>query len=80
MRPPGPRACPLCLFDVCDDWGRRQLGRIDLLGVMMEAAAQGDGRRDDGKSNNDAHDLIPLTWHLHSIWVRETLSISPRYA
>jgi hypothetical protein len=40
------------------DWGR-QLSGIDLLGVM-EAAAQRDGGRDDGKGNKDAHDLIPL--------------------
>ena len=45
---------------------RRQLSGNDLLGVMMEAAAQRDGRRNDGKGKDDAHD-ISLYWHFHSI-------------
>jgi hypothetical protein len=36
----------------------------------MEAAAQRDGRRDDGQGNKDAN-AIPSTWYFHS-WLRET--------
>jgi hypothetical protein len=35
--------------------GRRQLGDVSLL-VMMEATAKGEGRGDDGKCNDGAHD------------------------
>ena len=38
---------------------RRKVCDVGLLGVM-EAAAQRQGRGDDGKSNDGAHDSIPL--------------------
>ena len=51
------RASSADLFNGLGHW--RKVGHVGLLGVM-EAAAQRDGSGDDGKSNDGAHNSIPL--------------------